>query len=106
MDSLCVREKEGGGCRVPSEPMLGLGLEVAWRSFPCGGVSRGVVTGASEVAKIASRLRAAAFTDVSRSFFTRADRYNSKARSDRRTGEDGSYSQHSELLCMVEFSQT
>lgn len=59
----------------------------------------------AEEAKIASRLRAAALTDVSRPFFTKANRYSSKARSDRRTGEDESYLQHSEIL-FVEYSQT
>ena len=53
---------------------------------------------------MASRLRTAALTDGSRPFFTRADRYSSKTRSDRRTGEDESYSQYSELPLVVEYS--
>ena len=72
------------------------------RSFACGGVSGEVpgevLTSVAEAAKIASRLRTAALTDGSKPFFTKADKYSSKARSDCRTGEDESYSQHSELF--------
>jgi hypothetical protein len=64
------------------------------------------VIGVTGEAKSASRLRTAALTDGSKPFFTRAERYSSKARSDCRTGEDESYSQYSELLFTVEFSQT
>jgi len=80
---------------------------VSGRTGACGGVSGEAATEgcAAEEAKIASRLRTAALTDGSRPFFTKADRYSSKARSDRRTGEDESYSQHSEHL-FVEYSQT
>lgn len=82
--------------------MLGSESGVAGRTFACGRVSGEVVTEVVEEAKIASRLRTAALTDASKPFFTKADRYSSKARSDRRTGEDESYSQHSELLFAVE----
>ena len=72
--------------------MAGSELGVSGRTVVCGGVSGEVVTGVAEDAKIASLLRAAALTDVSKPFFTKADRYSSKARSDCKTGEDESYS--------------
>lgn len=74
--------------------MLGSNSDVTGGTFACGGVSGEAVTGVSEEAKIVSRLRAAALTDDSKPFFAKADRYSSKARSDCRTGEDESYSQH------------
>ena len=86
--------------------MPGSGLGVAGRGFACRRVSGEVGTGVTEEAKIASRLRTATLTDDSRPFFTKADRYNSKARSDRKTGEDGSYSRRSELSAAVGCSQT
>lgn len=87
--------------------MLGSGAGVTETAAACKGVSgEGVTEGcAGEDARIVSLLRTAAFTDASRPFFTRAERYSSKARSDRRTGEDESYSRYSELLLVVEYSQ-
>jgi hypothetical protein len=79
---------------------------VTGRTFACGGVSGEAVIGVKEEAKIASRLRAAALTDGSKPFFTKADRYSSKARSDCMTGEDESCFQHSELLFATELNQT
>lgn len=76
--------------------MLGSELGVIEGTFAWRGVSGGVVTGVAEEANIASRLRTAALTDASKPFFTKADRYSSKARSDCRTNEDESYSQHLE----------
>ena len=88
--------------------MLGSGVVVtggtaAWRGLSEEGVTEDCV---AEDVRIVSLLRTAAFTDASRPFFTRADRYSSKTRSDRRTGEDESYSRHSEHLLVVEYSQT
>ena len=81
-------------------------MGVAGRIGACRVSGEGVTEGcAAGEAKIASRLRTAALTDVSRPFFTKADRYSSKARSDRRTGEDESYSQHSGHL-FLEYNRT
>lgn len=93
IDSLRVGEKESEeGGRTSPGLMLGFELGVTGGTFACGGVSGEVVTGVTEEAKIVSRLRAAALTDDSKPFFTKADRYSSKARSDCKTGEDESYS--------------
>lgn len=85
---------------MSSDLTPGSGVGVTGRADACGGVSgEGATEGcAAEEAKIASRLLTAALTDASRPFFTKADRYSSKARSDCRTGEDESYIKRSELL--------
>lgn len=77
-------------------------MGVTGRTGACRGVSGEGVTdgGVPEEAKIASRLRTAALTDGSRPFFTKASRYNSKARSDRRTGEDESYPPRAQNFCL------
>ena len=81
--------------------MLGSGVGVAGRTGSRRGLSGDGETGgcAGGDAKIVSRLRTAAFTDASRPFFTRADKYSSKTRSDRRTSEDESYSQFRTFVC-------
>ena len=76
-------------------------MDVTGRTGACRGVSGGVTDGCvPEEAKIASRLRTAALTDGSRPFFTKANRYSSKARSDRRTGEDESYPPRTQHFCL------
>lgn len=92
---------------MPSVFTLEFGVGITGRTGPCERISEeGMIGGCvAEDARIASRLRTAALTDASKPFFTRADRYSSKARSDRRTGEDESYSRRSELLFIAEHGQ-